>query len=82
MITVLCPKHLTGMMMGVWFFSQAASFAIGGMLANIAAVPEQLPAVLSLSIYSHAFTIYGLISLSIAMISFAFIPFLNRMIKG
>ncbi len=79
MITVLCPKHLVGMMMGVWFFSQAASFAVGGFIANLAAVPEKLPAIESLPIYAHAFMIYGGISLLLAMLTFALIPFLNRM---
>ncbi len=82
MITVLCPKHLVGMMMGVWFFSQAASFAIGGMLANIAAVPDHMSTTASLVIYSHAFTIYGCISLVIAIISFALVPMLTRMINA
>jgi len=81
MITVLCPKHLTGMMMGVWFFVQAASFAVGGFLANIAAVPEHATAVASLPIYSHAFTLYGLIALTMAIISFALLPLINRMIR-
>jgi POT family proton-dependent oligopeptide transporter len=80
MITVLCPRHLVGMMMGVWFFAQAASSAIAGILANVAAVPENLSAVASLPIYSHAFTIYSLISFGMAIVSFALIPFLNRMI--
>ncbi len=81
MITVLCPKHLVGMMMGVWFFSQAAAFAIGGTLANIAAVPSNLSDVASLLIYSHAFMLYGIISLIIAMVSFALVPFLSRLIN-
>lgn len=82
MITVLCPKHLVGMMMGVWFFAQAASFAIGGFLANIAAVPEHATAVMSLQIYSHAFTLYGLIAFEMFLISFALLPLINRMSKG
>lgn len=81
MITVLCPKKLVGMMMGVWFFAQAASFAVGGFLANISAVPEHTSVVASLSIYSHAFMVYGLISLGMAVISFALLPLINRMIK-
>ena len=81
MITVLCPKHLVGMMMGVWFFSQAASFAVGGFIANIAAVPQNLPAVQSLPIYTHAFMIYGGISLVLAFCSFAMVPFLNKLTK-
>jgi POT family proton-dependent oligopeptide transporter len=82
MITVWCPKHLTGMMMGVWFFSQAASFAIGGTLANIAAIPEKLSPIATLPFYSHAFVIYGLISLAAAGISFLLIPILNKMVKS
>lgn len=81
MITVLCPKRLVGMMMGVWFFAQAASFSIGGFLANIAAVPEKVSAAQSLPIYIHAFTIYGLISIAIAALSFALLPFINRLVK-
>lgn len=82
MITVLCPKHLVGMMMGVWFFSQAASFAVGGMIANLAAVPDKLPAIDSLPIYSHAFLVYGGISLILAFLSFALVTFLNKMTKN
>lgn len=81
MITVLSPKNLVGLMMGVWFFVQAASFAVGGFLANIAAVPDKVNAVQSLPIYSHAFTIYGLIALGMAVISFALVPLINRMVK-
>lgn len=82
MITVLCPRHLVGMMMGVWFFSQAASFAIGGMLANLAAIPDHVSTLASLGIYSHAFLVYGIISLVIAIISFSLVPFLTRMINA
>lgn len=81
MITVLCPKHLVGMMMGVWFFSQAAAFAIGGSLAQIAAVPSNVSVTSSLQIYAHAFGIYGSISLVIAVISFMLVPFLNKLIR-
>jgi POT family proton-dependent oligopeptide transporter len=81
MITVLCPKHLVGMMMGVWFFSVAVAFSVGGILANIAAVPANLSTIASLQIYTHAFWIYGIISLVIAMISFALVPYLKRLIN-
>lgn len=81
MITVLCPKRFVGMMMGVWFFAQAASFAIGGFLANIAAMPANLPAIESLPIYSHAFFVYGGIAAIMALASFACVPFLNRMVR-
>lgn len=81
MITVLSPKKLVGMMMGVWFFAQAASFAVGGYLANIAAIPENMSAAASLPIYSHAFTVYGLIALVMAAVSLACVPLINRLVK-
>lgn len=81
MITVLCPKHLVGLMMGVWFFAQAASFAIGGFLANLAAIPENLAAASSLPIYSHAFLIYGLIALATTFFSLCCLPLLNKLVK-
>jgi proton-dependent oligopeptide transporter, POT family len=82
MITVLCPNYLVGMMMGIWFFSQAISFAFSGMLANLAAVPAGfLTTTQSLAIYSHAFTMYGAIGLSMAFISLLLVPFLSYMIK-
>jgi POT family proton-dependent oligopeptide transporter len=81
MITVLCPRHLVGMMMGVWFYGIAASFAVGAYLANLAAMPEGLSVSASLPIYSHAFTIYGCISLVMAAISLTLVPLINRMVK-
>lgn len=79
MITVLSPKHLIGMMMGVWFFTQAASFAIGGTLANIAAISDNTLATASLPIYSQAFAIYGGIAFIMTLVSFALVPLINKM---
>lgn len=81
MITVLSPPHLVGMMMGVWFLSQSAAFAIGGALATLASIPNQLPPEASLPIYTHAFLLYGSITLGLTVVSFAFIPFLKRLIQ-
>lgn len=81
MITVLSPKHLVGMMMGVWFFAQAASFVFAGVLANIAAVPASLPPEASLPIYAHAFTVYGFIALVMAGVSYVLVKVIDRMIK-
>ena len=81
MITTLSPKHLVGMMMGVWFLTQSAAFAIGGGLATLSSVPEEMSATLALGIYSKAFLIYGTISLVLAVISFFLVPFLKRLIQ-
>lgn len=82
MITTLSPKHLVGMMMGVWFLTQAAAFAIGGGLATIAAVPAKTPAVVSLAIYDKAFFVYGSLAATLAIISFLLVPYLKRLIDG
>lgn len=80
MVTRLAPRHLVGMMMGVWFLTQSAAFAIGGVLATLSNVPKGTSSVASLAIYSHAFLIYGLISLALAAASFALVPYLRRLI--
>jgi POT family proton-dependent oligopeptide transporter len=82
MITVLSPRRLVGMMMGVWFLSQSAAFAIGGGLATLAAIPQNLTTVASLPIYAHAFLLYGSITTGLTIISFALVPFLKRLIQG
>lgn len=80
MVTRLSPKHLVGMMMGVWFLTQAAAFAIGGGLATISDVPKEITGVASLDIYSHAFFIYGGISLILGLIALGLVPFLKKLI--
>lgn len=81
MITRLAPSHLVGTMMGVWFLTLAAAFAVGGALSTIANVPKDTSVLRSLQIYDHAFWIYGCIALALAIFSFALIPYLKRLIQ-
>lgn len=80
MVTRLAPRHLTGMIMGVWFLTQSAAFAIGGGLATLASIPKNIAGAASLVIYSHAFLTYGLIALVLAGVSLALAPYLKRLI--
>ncbi|MGC1878751.1 MAG: oligopeptide:H+ symporter [Rhabdochlamydiaceae bacterium] len=82
MITTLSPKHLVGLMMGVWFLTQAAAFAIGGGLATVSSVPANTTSTVSLAIYDKAFFIYGGLSLALAILSFVLAPYLKRLIHG
>ncbi len=82
MITLLVPKSMVGLMMGVWFFSQAAAFSLGGILANLAAIPDNLTKLQSLAVYDHAFLIFGVLSLGLTAGSFVLIPFLKKLIKS
>jgi POT family proton-dependent oligopeptide transporter len=82
MITSLSPKHLVGMMMGVWFLTQSAAFAIGGGLATLSSVPKNTAADVALRIYDKAFFIYGGLSLALAILGFILVPYLKRLIHG
>lgn len=82
MVTTLSPKHLVGMMMGVWFLTQAAAFAIGGGLATLASVPSKTTPQAALAIYDKAFFVYGSLALVLSILSFALIPYLKKLIHG
>jgi proton-dependent oligopeptide transporter, POT family len=81
MITELSPPHLVGMMMGVWFLTQSAAYAIGSLLSTLADVPDKLSAQDSLEIYSKAFFEYGLLALALALATFLLIPFMKKLLK-
>ena len=81
MVTVLCPKDVVGKMMGVWFFSQASAFTLGGYLAGIANVPKHSSIMASLKIYQHAFFIYGIIGLALTLLALLLLPLINRLTR-
>ncbi len=70
------------MMMGVWFLTQSAAFAIGGGLATLSSVPPHTDPTLSLAIYDKAFFIYGGLALCLSILSFMLVPYLKRLIHG
>jgi len=80
MITRLAPHHLVGMMMGVWFLTQSAAFAIGGALATWASAPKDALPTQTIGIYSSAFFYYGLLTMFLAAISFFLIPSIRNLI--
>ena len=81
MITRLAPKHLTGMMMGVWFLSLSAAFAIGGTLATIANVPAGTSVTESMHIYVKAFIYFGIIAAACGIVSWILVPFIKKLIE-
>ncbi|MBL4759522.1 MAG: MFS transporter [Mariprofundaceae bacterium] len=82
MITVLAPKHLVGLMMGMWFFALAGASSLSGMLAGLAAMPEHQSTISALAIYHHAFGMWSWMSAILVAISFVCYPLLKRMIAG
>lgn len=80
MVTRLAPPHLVSTMMGVWFLTLSASFAIGGFLSTLADIPSGATIIESLAIYEHAFVTYALITAALAIMSFSLIPYLKKLI--
>ncbi|MEW5818552.1 MAG: oligopeptide:H+ symporter [Cyanobacteriota bacterium] len=80
MVARLCPQRLMGFMMGVWFMSTAAAMVLGGYVAAIASVPENInEPLLSLPIYTDLFLKIGVVTLIIAIIMILFVPLLKKM---
>ncbi len=79
MITVLSPKESVGTMMGVWFLTLAAAYAVSGELSLLASIPDKLNLTQSLAVYSHAFWLYGIMALILTLVSIALIPYLKKL---
>lgn len=55
-VTQLSPRHLTGLMMGIWFSALGLGGQFAGMLAKLASVPENISSIAEqLPYYRHAF---------------------------
>jgi POT family proton-dependent oligopeptide transporter len=69
------PKHLVGIMIGLWFLTTSLGGIISGKLASLAAVdPHTQDPMVTLAIYQHAFFNYGNIALVIGLIGCACAP--------
>lgn len=80
MITVLAPRPLVGLMMGMWFFVIAGGTAISGIFASGASVPAGTSSLASLAIYHHAFGYWSWLTAILVGISFIIYPFVKRLI--
>ncbi len=80
MITVLAPKPLVGLMMGMWFFVVAGGTAISGIFAGQASVATGSSHIAALAIYHHAFSYWTWLSAILVAIAFIIYPFVKRLI--
>jgi POT family proton-dependent oligopeptide transporter len=70
-VTTLSPRHLVGMMMGIWFVATGFGGQFAGLLAKISAVPESVTTVdAQLAIYRGAFLDYTFIAVGVALLLF------------
>jgi len=81
MVTELAPKHLVGMMMGVWFFSNSIAAVFGGSLARLTDIPAGTSVVAALGIYQHGFLMFSVLALMLAIVSLLLMPIVKRLIR-
>ncbi|MEI9694859.1 dipeptide/tripeptide permease DtpA [Atlantibacter hermannii] len=80
MVAQLVPQRLMGFIMGSWFLTTAGANLIGGYVANLMAVPENVTDPLqSLEVYGNVFMQIGISTAVIAAIMILTAPKLNRM---
>lgn len=76
------PKHLVGLMIGIWFLATSIGGIIAGKMANLAAVtPGSENPLQTLAIYKHAFLTYGNIALIVGIIACACAPMIMWLSK-
>ncbi len=82
MVTELVPLRLMGMMMGIFFISLGVGGKLAGLFADLSAVPQGMVSVSGIDhIYQHAFLVYFVIAGFAAVVSFALIPSIKRLIN-
>jgi POT family proton-dependent oligopeptide transporter len=79
MVCRLISQRMMGFMMGIWYISMAVAILLGGYVASLAAIPQDITnPVLTLPIYSNLFLKIGVASFVISIIMFLFVPTLKR----
>jgi POT family proton-dependent oligopeptide transporter len=80
MVAQLVPQRLMGFIMGSWFLTTAGANLIGGYVASMMAVPENVTdPVMSLEVYSRVFMQIGVATAVVAVLMLLTAPKLNRM---
>jgi len=82
MVAELCPRRMSGFVMGIWFLTSMLAGPIGAWLGGLTAPrgAAHMMATQTLPIYSHVFTEIGLFTLMVAIIMWVCKPMLNRLI--
>ena len=79
MMTSMAPSNLAGLMVGTWFLASAASNAIAGSVAKLAAIPKNIiDPIASAHIYADTFSLFGWCTIITGAIIFLLIPLLKR----
>lgn len=81
-VTELAPPRLVGMVMGIWFMSLSAAYAVGGRIADLTAIPTSVVDLSAISkMYAHNFLQFGYAGLAIGILLVLFTPKLKMMMS-
>lgn len=82
-VTELAPPRLVGMVMGIWFMSLSAAYAVGGKIADLTAIPANVIDLSTISkMYAHNFLQFGIAGIGIGLALVAITPLLKRMMES
>ncbi len=82
MVGELVPPRLEGLMMGIWQLATGVGGALSQFMANMTIAPKSSSgALLTDPIYSHAFLLFGVITVIVGLIAVGLVPYLNRIIR-
>lgn len=76
------PERFMGFTMGLWFLSTSIASIVAGKVASFADIPHNISTdpMLSFPIYNNLFLKIGITTLVVALIMFAFVPMLKKLI--
>ena len=82
MVTELVPKHLSGVLMGIFFVSLGLGGKLAGVIADFAAIPENFDNLAQMeAIYHHAFGIYAMVGAGITLLSLLMIKKIKSLMQ-
>ena len=84
MVAELCPRHISGFVMGIWLLTSMLAGPIGAWVGALTAPVgvDAMSAVQTLHIYGSVFAEIGIATAIIAILMWIGRPFLNKVIEG
>jgi POT family proton-dependent oligopeptide transporter len=83
MVTKIATPRLSGMMMGIWFFTIGIGGKIAGYIATFAAIPSDMTSLTQIkALYSGAFEQFLVIAAVTFVLGILFIPAIRYLISG
>nr|WP_116963162.1 oligopeptide:H+ symporter [Fastidiosibacter lacustris] len=84
MVAELCPRAMSGFVMGIWFLTSMLAGPLGAYVGNLTSPPTgiELTTLESLHVYTSVFAQIGIVTLVIALLMWLSRPFLNKYIHS